>query len=334
MTHQPKYPSKMKAFSLIVCGCLAFSLGFPKDALATTKAPATLKSQVNISGETVTLGDLFLNAGDAGEIVVAAAPDPGRKARLSPRHVQRVAAQNGMLWRNPARLDWITVKRSSQIVSKNDVLRVLDVNLEEAGFSGIYEIVLSDRQLTLHVATDVEASVEILAIDVDKQKGFFEAQLRAPAGDQSARIVPITGRVFPALEIPVINAAKQKGDIITGDDIEWITSRLDRLGRDAITDADELVGKAAKRRLASGQPLRANDVEAPVVVKKGSYVAITYATNALRLTAEGRALKSGGVGETIQVINTRSNQTVYAKIEGPANVTVTPRQLQVSAFSN
>jgi len=334
MTYLTKGRFKIRTLCLFLCGCLAFSFGLPQDTSAAAKVPATLKSQVNIAGETVTLGDLFLNAGDASQIVVAAAPDPGRKARLSPRHVQRVAAQNGMLWRNPARLDWITVKRASQIVSRQDVLQELDDNLEAAGFSGIYEIVLSDRQLALHVATDVEASVEILAIDVDKQKGFFEAQLRAPAGDPAARVVPITGRVFPALEIPVINSAKQKGDIITGDDIEWITTRLDRLGRDAITDTADLVGKAAKRRLASGQPLRANDVEAPIVVKKGSYVAITYATGALRLTAEGRALKSGGIGETIQVINTRSNQTVFARIEGPANVTVTPRQLQVSAYNN
>lgn len=331
MTQFPKFKIKTRTLELLLCGCLITALSFPSVSLAATQT-ATLKSQVSIEGETVTLGDLFINAGDAGEIVVSAAPDPGRKGRLSPRHIQRVAAQNGMLWRNPARLDWITVKRASQLVSKNDVMHAIDVNLQEAGFSGIYEIVLSDRQLALHVATDVEASVEILAIDVDKQKGFFEAQLRAPAGDPAGKIIPISGRVYPALEVPVVSTAKQRGDIIEESDIEWVTVRLGRLGRDAITDAEDLIGKAAKRRLATGQALRANDVEAPIVVKKGSYVAITYATNALRLTAEGRALKSGGVGETIQVINTRSNQTVYAKIEGPANVTVTPRQLQVSAY--
>ena len=323
---------KMSTLKLLLCGCLLFSLGLTTHSVAATSETVTLKSRVNVPGEIITLGDLFINAGSAKDIVVSAAPIPGKKARLSPRHVQRVASQNGLLWRNPARLEWITVKRDSQIISKQTVLSELAASLEEAGYTGIYEIVLSNRQLALHVATDADTNVEILTLDVDKQKGFLEAQLRAPANDPSAAIVHISGRVYPAAEIPVINVAKQKGDIISDSDIDWVNIRLDRLSRDSVTEVEDLLGKAVKRRLSAGQPLRANDVEAPVVVKKGSYVAITYATKALNLTVEGRALKSGGVGETIQVINTRSNQTVYARIEGPARVSVTPRQLQVSAY--
>ena len=44
------------------------------------------------------------------------------------------------------------------------------------------------------------------------------------------------------------------------------------------------------------------------------------------LTTSGRALDSGAKGDTIRVLNTKSNSIIEARVEGGNLVTVTTRQ--------
>jgi len=44
----------------------------------------------------------------------------------------------------------------------------------------------------------------------------------------------------------------------------------------------------------------------------------------MTLTAQGRAVEPGALGDTIRVANATSNQIVEAKIDGPNTVTVSP----------
>ena len=303
------------------------------EVYAKSGAPtAILRSKIEVAGDVITLGDIFINAEEASDVVVSAAPHPGQRARLSPRHIASIAAANGLRWRNPARLERVIVSRTGQKVSRELLLEEISQALHDRGAPDLFDILFSDRHLALYIPTDIEASVEVTDLEFDARSGQFKAQVRAPAGVNDAPLTNLSGRIFAAMEVPTLTTSLQRGDVISSSHIEWTKVRLDRVGRSIVTQDKELIGKAAKRRLSAGKAIRISDVEAPVVIGKGALITIIYEASGMRLTAEGRALMDGGMGERIRVINTRSNQTVNAVIEGPSQVKVSPRKIQLSAY--
>jgi flagella basal body P-ring formation protein FlgA len=86
---------------------------------------------------------------------------------------------------------------------------------------------------------------------------------------------------------------------------------------DAITELDALVGMSARRALAADRPLRPADVMVTPLVKRGEPVTLLFQSGSVRITLRGRALEDGGAGETIRVLNSDSERTVEAIVEGP-----------------
>jgi flagellar basal body P-ring formation protein FlgA len=87
-----------KAFlkTVALAGLLALALS-PAAALAGQRA--ALRDDLNVSGAEVRLGDLFDNAGEAANVLVARATGP--VLVLDARQVQAIAAARGLDWANP-----------------------------------------------------------------------------------------------------------------------------------------------------------------------------------------------------------------------------------------
>lgn len=90
----------------------------------------------------------------------------------------------------------------------------------------------------------------------------------------------------------------------------------------ALGDPALVVGLEARVALYSGRPIRPGDVGPPAVVERNQVVALMFQAGAVTITAEGRALDRGGVGEVIRVMNLASRTTVSARIgaDGVARV--------------
>jgi len=61
--------------------------------------------------------------------------------------------------------------------------------------------------------------------------------------------------------------------------------------------------------------LRASDIAAPVLVKKGALISLTYVLGGLRLSHQAVALASGGAGDVISVRNVESDRILKAIIQ-------------------
>ena len=66
---------------------------------------------------------------------------------------------------------------------------------------------------------------------------------------------------------------------------------------------DDSTGMEARRMLRAGEAVRADDVRRPIVVTKGQTVTMTFEAPGVQLTAMGRAMSEGGVGDTVTVQN-------------------------------
>ena len=87
-----------------------------------------------------------------------------------------------------------------------------------------------------------------------------------------------------------------------------------------VTTMDALSGMEARRVLRAGETVRPEDVRHPILVTRGSTVTMTFEAPGITVTAMGKALSEGGLGETIGVQNVASYRQVSAVVTGPGQV--------------
>ncbi len=106
--------------------------------------------------------------------------------------------------------------------------------------------------------------------------------------------------------------------IIGPDDI----SRVEAAVPGALSDPAKVVGMEARVVLYAGRPIRPGDVGPPAIVERNSIVPLVYRSGGLTITAEGRSLGRGGVGDSVRVMNLGSRSTVSGVVARDGSVHV------------
>ena len=117
------------------------------------------------------------------------------------------------------------------------------------------------------------------------------------------------------------------GETIGTNDLEWIRVNSAKISRDTLVSASDIVGKTPRRGLRPGATIRSAEVEAPELVAKNSLVMITVEQPGMRLTAQGKALEAGALGDVIRITNTRSKTVIEAEVAGAGQAIVRPATL-------
>lgn len=297
---------------------------------------AVLRPSVSVTGDTVTLGDLFDDAGDASDIAVAVAPRPGAPTAISVSRISQVARRNGVVWRNSRGLTRVVVSRTGTPIAPDMVRAELaDAIAAQApaiAAKGILEVVLSSGAERLMVTGEEIPSIAVDRLSFDRRTGRFQAAVRVPADDMSAPVQRVAGHAFPALDIPVLNSRMSPGDTIRETDVEWVRVPATRVSQNILDDDAGLIGYTPRRSLRPGEPIRTSDVEPPRLVEKGSIVNVTYAVANMTLSTRARALEDGALGDIIKVLNQRSHRTIEVQITGTNEAfALPPGPMQVSA---
>ena len=137
-----------------------------------------------------------------------------------------------------------------------------------------------------------------------------------------AAFLAATPAMAATVRIVVPAHAIARGDTIAESDLTYATVDGNALMAGVATSMDEVKGMQARRVLAAGQPMRGDDVRRPVVVSKGQTVTMTFSAPGVEVTAVGRAMSEGGVGDTVTVQNPASFRMVSATITAPGTVRV------------
>ena len=114
-----------------------------------------------------------------------------------------------------------------------------------------------------------------------------------------------------------------RGDTIGESDLSYATVDGAALMSGVPTKMDEIKGMQARRVLGAGQAFRSDDVRHPIVVNKGQTVTMQFAAPGVELTAMGRAMSEGGVGDTVTVQNPASFRMIAAVVIGAGTVRAT-----------
>ncbi len=114
-----------------------------------------------------------------------------------------------------------------------------------------------------------------------------------------------------------------RGDTISDNDLTYATVDGAALMSGIPTKIDDVKGMQARRVLVAGQPFRGDDVRRPIVVTKGETVTMQFEAPGVELTAMGRAMGEGGVGDTVTLQNPASYRMISGVVTAPGTVRAT-----------
>ena len=302
----------------------ALALGLVVAMLAATAhaEPAMLRDSVIVSSKFVQLGDLFNVSGDKAKILVAQAPEPGKRAVFDARWLFRVARAYGLDWRPFSVNDRAVVQRESRVITTEEIEDHILAALMDRGADPDMHARLSNRTLRLHVAASEEATLAVESINYDESTRRFAVYVWAPADDLMARRTRVTGRLYRMNEVPVLARRVLAGEIVKKEDVKWINVRVDKIQSNTLRTAEDLIGKTPRRGLRAGVPLRVQELRRPLLVAKGDMVTIILKRPGMELSAKGRAIEDGSKGDTIRVTNSQSKNIVETVVLGANLVAV------------
>ncbi|MAC81099.1 MAG: flagella basal body P-ring formation protein FlgA [Rhodobacteraceae bacterium] len=82
----------------------------------------------------------------------------------------------------------------------------------------------------------------------------------------------------------------------------------------AAVPSDDINGLETRVALYAGRPVLKGDLGPPALVDRNDIVTLVYARGGLQISAEGRALSRGGVGDTVRVMNLSSRTTITGRV--------------------
>ncbi|MCS5617809.1 MAG: hypothetical protein NZ658_07400, partial [Pirellulales bacterium] len=194
--------------SLIALACLTTAPALAGEAVV-------LRETVTVEGGHVTLGDLFANAGDASEVVLARAPAPGSRTSIDVAYVQRIAAQHDLDWANAGGVHRVAVSRLSRAVSADMLTDMLEGELF-ARTGEAHEVQLSNSAMALHAPVGSVGGPQIVSLNFDSRSGMLAAEVAPYDG---ANPVRVTGRGHVTVDVPVLARPVAAGQTITEDDL-------------------------------------------------------------------------------------------------------------------
>jgi len=172
-------------------------------------------------------------------------------------------------------------------------------------------------------AAAVQAFARGYGLDWDNPRGISRIIVRADSLSLAA------GR---NREILTYARSLNAGEIVQASDLVW--AKAAEAPVDAPANVDAVIGMAARRPLREGDAVLAHDVTAPIVIKAGDTVLVTYADDGVTLTLQAKAMANAAVGDTLNVLNTASKKLIEAVASGPDQALVGPAALRLRAERN
>ncbi len=298
-------------------------------------ALAEVKSSTEVSKSTVTLGDLLDNLDRGHDIWIMNSPAPGEKTSVSTRYLASLTKQHNVYWQNSRGVRQITITRKGKVIKHEALKHLIIQELESANLSNRKKgIRLDNKNARINLPED--SGIEDITVqdfNLNQKTGKFSAVISIPTGGDSYTTATLRGRTQAISYVPALNKTIAPGKLITGQDISWISLPSHSIGRNIIRTKDQMVGKSPRRGLVPSTPLRLSDLKQPKIVIRGKVVSILFKSGKISLSAIGKAIESGGRGDVIKVMNSKSHKTLDAVVTGPGQVQVLTAQYGIAQLN-
>lgn len=176
-------------------------------------------------------------------------------------------------------------------------------------------------------AAQVQRLARNAGLDWDNAAGLRRIVVRGAAAGAAAR---------PGVSAEVLTYARNinAGEIVRAEDLAWGEVASFAAPQDAPHDAEDVIGKAAKKPLRAGAAVATRDLAMPQVIKRDDMVQVSFRSGGVNLTLQGKALEAATLGEPFSIQNTASKKIIEAVATGPGQAVVGPEAERVRAAAN
>lgn len=326
------YTRKKRIVWLSLGWLVSVALLLPTLAPCDATVRIHLSQKAKVDAETITLGNVADILGpdpqqtDAmGGIELGRSPLPGQSAWVHPGQVASALKQHG--WAE----DQYAITGSGPV----KVVRNYAAISSESIRSAVVEFI--ER----HAPWDAD-QMKIRPIHYKQSHqlppGDVALQVTAPKHTDWLGAVPfkvnllVDGHLVQRTSVPayievwqdVVLTAKPLGrnQPITSGDIQTQKMNLARVPAKAVVRPDQAIGKRANRSIAVNSILRTDQIEDPLMVRKGDIVQVLAESQALRIATQAVAKENGALGDNIQVMNLQSKKNIFAQVVDAQTVKV------------
>ena len=297
---------------------VAISLSAAASANAQTfdADTAILKQNVVVESRLVTLGDLFMNAGDFANKAVFRSPSLGQSGTIQAERVVDAALQAGLRNITTNNVGTVNVSRLAERVTESDILDDLQAQLKAKGYvdsSAEVEIQLNAHLADQHAAPGGYSPFEIRDLRFDRINGRFSANLLIFGRDDLGAI-HLGGHAIETIMVPVLARAIGRGEVVSQSDVSLTPLPRQKVQASRPALMNEIIGKAARQTLRAGTIASAAFFTEPDMVKRSDMVTIIFSAGNLNLSIMGKALSDGSKGDIIPVQNSQTNRIIRAEI--------------------
>lgn len=291
--------------------------------LSTSAFAASLKNDVVVYNELVTIGDLFRDAGEVANVALFRAPDLGDNGKISAGRVIEAAYTAGLRDITEPDFTYVHVERPSLQFQQGDIAMLLKAEWQKLTFESKadVEIRFQSGPKTLHADPRVDRPLKVTDFQLLPGTSRFNASLsvKTPEGTETHRL---RGNVIEMVTVPVLTSNMNRGDLLQASDFEERRLPLSQMDGKEMVNPTSLMGLEAKRNLRSGALVRSNDFAKPMLVARNDVVTLMYKIPGLMLSTQGKVLGNGTANEAVSVLNLTSNRVVQGVIKGRGLVVV------------
>src|ERR1051325_4443013 len=311
--------------TLLLATALLAASGAPSFAQNRDVAAPVLRANVNVASDVVRIGDVVDNAGNAAQIAIYRAPDPGTTGSLPTAQLLATLRAHQVIGVDTRELTAISVTRLARRIEPTEIEREGARALERrSGLGEAANLSLTfDRDVqTLQLDAANNGPLQPATVRYDSRSGRFDVSFEI-ANDANAAPTRLrfTGIAIETVEAAVLARGVERNEVIKSSDVMIERRPKAEVGNDAAA-RDSAVGMQARRQLRAGQALRVTDLAKPDLVTRDQTATLTSKSGGLYLTIRGKALEGGTEGDAVNVLNLQSKRTVSGIVVGRGQVAV------------
>jgi len=321
----------IRTLIIIVTTLLAFGAAA---AAAPDQQRPRLKGEATVTGDIVRIGDLIEHAGIVAKVPIFRAPDLGSTGTVSAETVVEAVRAFALIGLDTGDVSEVVVTRASRTIPAKEIEdRVREALSAQFALGSAKDIVVNfDRELrAIQVEVTTKGEPRVAFLNYEARAGRFDVTLDMPTGATTRGTLRLSGRAAATVEIVTLARQVERGEVLRTGDVLLERRPRAEIGRDIVTDRDQVLGLAARAGLQAGRPLRLADLMKPELVQRNETVTLVYEVPGITLTVRGKATEGGAEGDVISVLNEQSKRTVQGVVVGPGRVIISTGSPRLAA---
>jgi flagella basal body P-ring formation protein FlgA len=281
-----------------------------------------LRAEVTASSDVLTLADLAEGAaGSASDTPLFRSPLLGESGTIQASRIVEAARRLNVAIDSGGRSE-ILVTRPARRVGTAEIEAAIRQALEARHGLDAHAnaIVFDGTPPALVVAPEAKEPVVADDVTYDRRTRRLGAKVRV--GQRGS--LSVSGTAVEVAEVAVLNRTLNRGDTVQSADVTVERRAKESAPADAQSEPASLVGRIARRNLATGTVVRVGDLGKPELVTRGESVTVVYEVPGMTLTLRARASESGTQGDTVSVVNLQSKKTLQGTVVAAGKVAVVP----------